>query len=96
MRILRPIVVNELVYHADALGHVVLSATVNGAPVRFLVDTGATLVSLTPADASAVGLKTGELTFNQTVQTGNGPAHAAFVQLRDIRIEQLDVENRQR
>jgi aspartyl protease family protein len=93
VRILRPLVANQLVYRADALGHIVLSANVNGAPVRFLVDTGATLVSLTPEDASAAGLKRSELTFNQTVQTGNGPAHAAFVQLRDIRIEQLDIEN---
>jgi aspartyl protease family protein len=93
VRILRPIIANQLVYRADALGHIVLSANVNGAPVRFLVDTGATLVSLTPEDASAAGLKRSELTFDQTVQTGNGPAHAAFVQLRDIRIEQLDIEN---
>jgi aspartyl protease family protein len=93
VRIIRPIIVNQLVYHADALGHIVLTANVNGAPVRFLVDTGATLVSLTPGDASAVGLKSSELTFNQTVQTGNGAAHAAFVQLRDIRIDQLDIDN---
>jgi clan AA aspartic protease (TIGR02281 family) len=93
VRILRPILVNQLVYPADALGHIVLAANVNGAPVRFLVDNGATLVSLTPEDASAAGLKRSELTFDQTVQTGNGPAHAAFVQLRDIRIEQLDVDD---
>jgi clan AA aspartic protease (TIGR02281 family) len=93
VRILRPIIVNQLVYHPDALGHVVLTANVNGTPVRFLVDTGATLVSLTPEDANAAGLNRSELSFNQSVQTGNGPAHAAFAQLRDIRIEQLDIEN---
>lgn len=83
----------RLVYRADALGHIVLTASVNGAPVRFLVDTGATLVSLTTEDASAAGLAHSELTFDQTVNTGDGPVHAAFAQLREIHIEQLEVDN---
>ena len=90
--ILRPTLANRPVYRADALGHIVLTASVNGAPVRFLVDTGATLVSLTTEDASA-GLAHSELTFDQTVNTGDGPVHAAFAQLREIHIEQLEVDN---
>jgi aspartyl protease family protein len=43
---------NTSVYTANERGHVVLDAAVNGAPVRMLVDTGATLVALTPADAA--------------------------------------------
>jgi aspartyl protease family protein len=34
-----------------------------------------------------------ELVFNQTVQTGNGSVRAAFAVLREMRIEQLQVEN---
>ena len=89
----RPNVYNRLVYRADALGHIVLTAKVNGAPVHFLVDTGATLVSLSPQDAAAVGLKRSDLTFDKTVQTGNGPVHAALAQLREIRIEQLEIDH---
>ncbi|MGA7265289.1 MAG: aspartyl protease family protein, partial [Stellaceae bacterium] len=44
---------NTIVYTANERGHVVLDAAVNGAPVRMLVDTGASLVTLTPADARA-------------------------------------------
>ena len=91
--ILRPTSTNHLVYRADALGNIVITAQVNGAPVRFLVDTGATLVSLSSQDASAAGLKSSELTFDQTVQTGNGPAHAAFAELHEIRIEQLEIDH---
>jgi aspartyl protease family protein len=92
--ILRPPALdNRLVYHADALGHIVLTANVNGAPVRFLVDTGATLVSLTRDDADAAGLDRRELTFDQTVHTANGPVHAALARLREIRIDQLEVDN---
>jgi clan AA aspartic protease (TIGR02281 family) len=93
VKILRPQVINRLVYRADALGHIVITAKVNGAPVQFLVDTGATLVSLTTEDASAAGLKPSELNFDQTVHTGNGPVHAAFTELREIRIEQLEIDH---
>lgn len=91
--VLRPVILNRLVYRADALGHVVVPAKIDGAAVKFLVDTGATLVSLSPEDASAVGLKPSTLKFDQLVHTANGPAKAAFAELRRIRIEQLELEN---
>src|SRR5215207_4629397 len=40
VKLLRPTDFNRLVYRADARGHVVLTATVNGAPIKFVVDTG--------------------------------------------------------
>ena len=91
--VMRPQTINRLAFHADALGHIVLSARANGAPLKFLVDTGATLVSLSTEDASAAGLKRSELTFDQVVYTGNGPVHAAFAQLREVRIGDLEVDN---
>ena len=91
--ILRPAIVNRLVYRADPLGHVVLTANVNGKPVRFLVDTGATLVALSPEDAKAAGIERNELNFNQSVNTANGSVRAAFAQLREVRIGQLEVDN---
>lgn len=91
--VLRPEVSNRLVFHADALGHIMIVANINGAPVHLLVDTGATLLSLTPEDAAAASLKRGELTFNQMVYTGNGPVHAARATLREVRIGQLQVAN---
>lgn len=91
--VLRPQALNHLVYRADALGHILLTARANGAPVKFLVDTGATLVSLTTEDAEAAGLKRSELTFDQIVYTGNGPVHAAFTQLRELKIDDLEVDD---
>ena len=91
--ILRPQVINRIAYRADPLGHVVLTAMVNGAPIRFLVDTGASLVCLTPDDARAAGVRRDELAFNQTVQTAIGPAPAAITVLREMRIKQLEVDN---
>jgi clan AA aspartic protease (TIGR02281 family) len=83
--------VNTLVYPANEHGHVILDAAVNGASVRLLVDTGASLVTLTPADARAAGISPGELVFNHRVSTANGSARMAPVTLREIRIGQLSV-----
>lgn len=84
---------HTLVYRAGPLGHVVLTASVNGAPVRFLVDTGASTVALSAADARAVGINLGALVFDRTTTTANGLVRVAPIILREIRIEQLSVEN---
>jgi aspartyl protease family protein len=84
---------HTLVYRAGPLGHVVLTASVNGAPVRFLLDTGASTVALSAADARAVGINLGELAFDRTTTTANGLVRVAPIILREIRIEQLSVEN---
>ncbi|MGH7030676.1 MAG: retropepsin-like aspartic protease family protein [Stellaceae bacterium] len=82
---------NMLVYPADRAGHVIINAVVNGAPMRMLVDTGASLVTLTPADARAVGINPGELAFNRRASTANGVVRMAPVTLREIRIGQLSI-----
>jgi aspartyl protease family protein len=82
---------NTIVYTANGRGHVVLDAAVNGAPVRMLVDTGASLVTLTPADARAAGISPAGLVFSGHVQTANGTARMAPVTLREIRIGQLSI-----
>src|SRR5215813_4707702 len=91
--VLKPFSNHTLVYPADRLGHVALTATVNGAPVRFLVDTGASRVTLTPEAARAAGIDFGQLAFNQRTMTANGLAREAPVTLREIRIEQLSIDN---
>lgn len=91
--ILRPSANRTLVYRADRLGHVALTAMVNGAPIRFLVDTGASRVTLTPEDARAAGITPSELVFSQRSLTANGWAREAPVTLREIRIEQLSIDD---
>ena len=76
---------NTIVYAANQRGHVILEAAVNGAPVRMLVDTGASLVTLTPQDARAVGIAPSELVYNARANTANGSARMAPVTLREIR-----------
>ncbi len=54
---------------------------INGAPVEFVVDTGATDLVLTKADAVRVGIDVAKINFNQTVQTANGTTRSARVVL---------------
>ena len=87
-----PIVTSSLMLRAQSDGHVVLNAEINGATIRFLVDTGATWVSLTHADALRAGVG-GSLNYSLPVATANGPAKAAPVTLRQVRIGQLEVND---
>jgi aspartyl protease family protein len=91
--VLRPAVGNVLTYRADQRGHVILEGAVNGANVRFLVDTGATFVALTVADAAAAGIGRGSLNFNATMNTANGHTRAALVKLREVRLGQLSIND---
>jgi aspartyl protease family protein len=93
LTVLRPSSSRALVYRADRRGHFSLTATVNGAPTRFVVDTGASLVALTLDDARAAGIGRSELVFNQLTQTANGRIRFAPVTLREFRIGQLSIEN---
>ena len=89
----RGAVPNALVFRANPQGHVVVEAAVNGVPVKFLVDTGATMVVLTLKDAAAAGISGSDLVFSMRTSTANGVARAAPVRLRELRIDQLMVRD---
>ncbi|MEO9824944.1 MAG: TIGR02281 family clan AA aspartic protease [Paracoccaceae bacterium] len=61
----------------DPSGHFTLVVDVNGVPVEFLVDTGATDVVLTRADAERVGLDPDNLAFIGRARTANGTVNTA-------------------
>jgi aspartyl protease family protein len=84
-------VANMLQYRADASGHFFVDAAVNGTTIRFLVDTGASVVALSPDDARAAGISDGQLRFSETISTANGQTHAAAATLGSVRLEQLEV-----
>jgi aspartyl protease family protein len=74
-------------------GHYWAEAAVNGTRVRFLVDTGATAVALTLADAQRLGLQPADLTYNASVITADGKARAAMVKLASISVGGTTVDN---
>jgi len=74
-------------------GHFWATALVNEKAVRFLVDTGATEVVLTPDDARRLGYDASNLTYDQKVLTANGPTQAALVTLTTVGIGRSEVAN---
>ncbi|UXX83749.1 retropepsin-like aspartic protease family protein [Roseovarius pelagicus] len=62
-------------------GHYYLQAEVNGTSIRFVVDTGASQIVLSQADAAAVGLKPDTLNYFGTASTANGIVRTAPVRL---------------
>lgn len=74
-------------------GHFWANATVNQKAVHFLVDTGATVVVLTPADAQRLGFNDGSLAYDHKVITANGPTQAAEVTLATVGVGQSTVHN---
>ncbi|MFQ5973143.1 MAG: TIGR02281 family clan AA aspartic protease [Alphaproteobacteria bacterium] len=79
----------EMVFNAAPNGHFFVDAAVNGENVRFMVDTGATMVVLSPEDARRIGIPRGMLRFTLSARTANGVVRAAPVTLRQLRIGQF-------
>lgn len=81
-----------IVMTADNQGHFYATGSVNGASVRFLVDTGATMVSLGANDARRIGLD-----FNRgqkgMTQTANGQTMVSKVKLDTVRIGDVTLHN---
>lgn len=66
--------------------HFSVIATVQNAPVDMMIDTGASVVTLTYEDALLAGIRTRNLRYDVTVSTANGPARAAPVILDQVAI----------
>ena len=77
---------------ADSRGHFIAEGTVNGGHTRFLVDTGATAVSLPASDAVRLGLdyRRGQ---RISMQTANGVAPAYLTKLERIKIGDIELHN---
>ena len=74
-------------------GHFAADGFANGLPVRFLVDTGASLVVLTAEDARDTGIDVEELQFTAPVRTANGRTTAASITLDEIQIGDITRRN---
>ena len=77
---------DEVRFRASLDGHFRVEALVDGTPVRFLVDTGASDIVLSPADARRIGFDTERLGFTGFAETANGTVRTAPVRLDSLAI----------
>lgn len=74
-------------------GHYYITLDLNGAPIQFVVDTGATDMVLTQTDAAAAGLDPGALNYFGRAFTANGEVRTAPVRLDSIEVGPVRHEN---
>jgi aspartyl protease family protein len=81
---------NRIVLTAGSGGHFTTQGAINGRATRFVVDTGATLVSMGAADAERLGLnyKAGERGYSNTA---NGVTAAWRIKLGSVRVGDVEV-----
>lgn len=82
----------KVILTADSQGHFVTNGTINGAAVKFLVDTGATLISLGASDARRIGIDASKGQRGIT-NTANGQAQVSKVKLDTVRVGDVTLHN---
>ena len=80
-------IVPQALWRADD-GLFYVDAMINGASVRLVVDTGASMIVLTAADAKRVGISPDSADFTQTADTAAGKSSMAHVTLAQMRVGQ--------
>lgn len=78
--------------YAGRSGHYTAEGLVNGGSVRFVVDTGASMIALPASDANRLGIdyRKGQLA---AVQTANGRTPAYIVHLDTVRVGSIELNN---
>ncbi|VWX62537.1 Aspartyl protease family protein [Burkholderiales bacterium 8X] len=81
---------NRIVLPASSGGHFMTPGAINGRAVSFMVDTGATVVAMSAADAQRIGL---DYSKGQPVQvnTANGVAKGYLVRLNSVRVADVEI-----
>jgi len=83
----------EVRLKADPRGHFVFTGDVDGRPVTFMADTGASIVALTFEDARRAGLSPYSLDYSARVSTANGVARVAPVTLARVRVGSITLSD---
>lgn len=82
----------SVILTADSRGHFVTTGTINGNTLQFLVDTGATAITLSSSDARRLGINYLAGSRSHT-QTANGVVSVYKVKLDSVRLGDITVNN---
>ncbi|MBI5549886.1 MAG: TIGR02281 family clan AA aspartic protease [Desulfobacterales bacterium] len=77
---------NTVSFPVSADGHFYIRAQVNGVPITFLADTGASHIVLSPSDADKLGLRPERLHFDRIYETANGTVRGSSITIDDLEI----------
>lgn len=89
----RPLQDRQVALRAGPGGHVMVDGFVNDRAVKFMVDTGATVVVLNEATARHLGFHPSRSDFTGISRTANGAVPVAPVRLGEIRVADILVRD---
>jgi len=81
--------IDSISFPVSSDGHYYIVAEVNGTPIMFLADTGASHIVLSPADAEKIGIKKRELHFDRFYETANGTVRGSSIRIGDFRVGEI-------
>ena len=70
-----------------------VTGRVNGMPVTFMIDTGASDIVLSPADAQRLGIDTAALDYDRFYETANGGGQGATVTVDSLSVGGITLDN---
>jgi aspartyl protease family protein len=82
-----------LVVHASRGGHFAVDARVDGRRIPFMIDTGASQITIRESDASRLGFHPKERDYTIRINTANGVGRAAQVDLRMVEVGDIVVRD---
>lgn len=85
---------NSINFEKASDGHFYINATINGVTIKFLVDTGASDISLSPSDARKLGLNPDDLFYSEEYNTANGIVEGAPIRIKHMKIGQFEIGDR--
>jgi aspartyl protease family protein len=83
----------SLVIKRDDSGHFAVDARVDGRRIAFMVDTGASQITIRESDASRLGFHPARRDYSVRISTANGEGRAAVVDLQSVEVGDITVRN---
>jgi aspartyl protease family protein len=83
----------SLVVQASAGGHFAVDARVDGRRIPFMIDTGASQVTIRESDAASLGFHPKERDYSVRINTANGVGRAAQVELGMVEVGDIVVRD---
>ncbi len=84
---------NAVTVNRGRSGHFIAKAEISGVPVDMLVDTGASTVVLSYADAENIGIDVNSLNFSVPADTANGSAFFSRIVLDKVTVGGIELNN---
>jgi len=87
-----PLTPGAVAINRDDSGHFHVTALVNGVQIYFLIDTGASQVALTAADATKLGINVNALTYDVPISTAGGTSYVAGIPKVSVQIGDIVIQ----